>query len=43
VVYAYLKTDSRKTLNQDNAEGRAAQKLWSSLVREFYDDFYNRR
>jgi hypothetical protein len=43
MIYAYLKIDSRKVLNQDNAEGRRAQKHWASLLKEYYDDFYNRR
>jgi hypothetical protein len=43
IIYAYLKIESRKVLNQDNAEGRRAQKYWASLLKEYYDDFYNRR
>jgi hypothetical protein len=43
MIYAYLKIESRTVLNQDNAEGRRAQKYWASLLKEYYDDFYNRR
>lgn len=43
VLYLYLKIESRKTLGQDNAEGRRAQKLWAALLKEYFDDYYNRR
>lgn len=43
VLYRYLKITSRKTLRDENAEGRRAQKLWAALLREYFDDYYNRR
>lgn len=43
VLYAHLDITSRGQLGHDNALGRKAQKNWSNLLREYYDDYYNRR
>ncbi len=43
VLYAYLNISSRGELGHDNLLGRQAQKAWANLLKEYYDDYYNRR
>ena len=42
-LYAILAITSRSELGDDNAIGREARRRWSSLVGEYFDDFYGRR
>jgi len=42
-LYAILGITSRSELGDENAVAREARKRWSSLVGEYFDDFYGRR
>lgn len=42
-LYAILGITSRSQLGDENAVGREARRRWSSLVGEYFDDFYGRR
>lgn len=42
-LYVILDITSRSELGDDNAVGREARRRWSSLVGEYFDDFYGRR
>lgn len=42
-LYAILGISSRSELGDENATAREARKRWSSLVGEYFDDYYGRR